>query len=114
MPELGHRSCLSTADWAGAAPFSDRWEALSEVLRRRTGLLAYKAPWYGLEFVEADRWYPSSKTCSRCGQVDAGLTLADRTYQCPACGLVLDRDVNAAVNLARWPDQQNTASPHAA
>jgi putative transposase len=69
-------------------------------------LLAYKASWYGCELIEADRWYPSSKTCSGCGQIKAGLTLADRTYRCAGCGLVLDRDVNAAINLARWPDRQ--------
>jgi putative transposase len=68
-------------------------------------LLAYKANWYGCELIQADRWYPSSKTCSGCGQVKAGLTLAERSYHCAGCGLVLDRDVNAAVNLARWPDQ---------
>jgi len=64
-------------------------------------LLEYKARWYGLELVQADRWFPSSKSCSSCGAVKADLTLADRTYTC-ACGLVLDRDVNAAINLARW------------
>jgi putative transposase len=64
-------------------------------------LLGYKGTWYGLELVVADRWFPSSKTCSGCGKVNAQLTLADRTYVC-ACGLTLDRDVNAAVNLARW------------
>jgi putative transposase len=64
--------------------------------------LAYKTGWYGTELVIADRWYPSSKTCSGCGTVKADLTLADRTYHCPTCGLVIDRDVNAAVNLARY------------
>jgi putative transposase len=66
--------------------------------------LMYKAEWYGSRIVLASRWEPSSKTCSRCGWVDADLTLADRTYICrnpdrPACGLVLDRDLNAARNL---------------
>jgi putative transposase len=56
--------------------------------------------------VVTDRWYPSSRTCSGCGNVHADLTLADRVYECDACGLVLDRDVNAAINLARY-----TASP---
>jgi putative transposase len=71
-------------------------------------VLAYKAGWYGCELIQADRWYPSSKTCSGCGQIKAGLNLAERTYQCAGCGLVRDRDVNAAVNLARWPDQART------
>jgi putative transposase len=50
--------------------------------------------------VVADRWYPSSKTCSGCGAVKAKLPLHVRTYQCDACGLVIDRDDNAALNLA--------------
>src|SRR5690606_33865824 len=64
-------------------------------------LLEYKARWYGLELVVADRWFPSSKTCSGCGAINSELALTDRTYACP-CGLLLDRDVNAAINLARW------------
>jgi putative transposase len=64
--------------------------------------LEYKTRWYGSDLVVADRWYPSSKTCSGCGNLNTGLTLSDRTYSCTACGLVLDRDVNAAINLARY------------
>ena len=66
------------------------------------GELEYKATWYGTQVVVADRWFPSSKTCSGCGTINANLKLADRVYDCGACGLVIDRDVNAAVNLARW------------
>nr|WP_275941554.1 RNA-guided endonuclease TnpB family protein [Planosporangium mesophilum] len=76
-------------------------------------LLTYKAAWYGLDLVEADRWFPSSKTCSGCGTVKANLSLTDRVFAC-GCGLVLDRDVNAAVNLARWapaPAVGPSASP---
>jgi putative transposase len=66
--------------------------------------LRYKAAWYGSRVVVADRWEPSSKTCSGCGWVDEELTLADRTFRCRnprvACGVVLDRDLNAAINLA--------------
>ncbi|MGN9777481.1 zinc ribbon domain-containing protein, partial [Micromonospora sp. H33] len=47
-----------------------------------------------------DRWYPSSKTCSDCGAVKTKLALSEREYDCEACGLVLDRDLNAARNLA--------------
>jgi putative transposase len=46
--------------------------------------------------------FPSSKTCSGCGHVNPDLTLSDRVYNCGACGLGIDRDVNAAVNLARY------------
>ena len=62
--------------------------------------LSYKATWYGSRLVVADRFYPSSKTCSACGWVKAKLSLAERSFTCDACGLVLDRDRNAARNLA--------------
>ena len=73
--------------------------------------LTYKAAWYGTDLVIADRWYPSSKTCSRCGTVKADLTLSDRVYDCTSCGLVLDRDVNAAVNLARYTPPPPISTP---
>ena len=59
----------------------------------------YKTTWNGGRLIVADRWYPSSKTCSGCGAVKAKLALSERTYACQACGLLLDRDVNAARNL---------------
>jgi putative transposase len=65
-------------------------------------LFTYKASWYGCDLVVADRWFASSKTCSTCGHVKDTLSLSERMYHCDMCGLVLDRDVNAAVNLARW------------
>jgi putative transposase len=61
--------------------------------------LAYKTRWNGGTLVLADRWYPSSKRCSRCGVVKAK-RLSERAYTCTTCGLVLDRDENAAINLA--------------
>jgi IS605 OrfB family transposase len=65
--------------------------------------LRYKAHWYGSQVLLASRWEPSSKTCSRCGWVDEDLTLADRVFHCqnPECLLVLERDLNAAVNLSQ-------------
>jgi putative transposase len=62
--------------------------------------LAYKTAWRGGNLVVADRWLPSSKTCSGCGVVKAKLRLSERTYRCGHCGLVVDRDFNAARNLA--------------
>jgi putative transposase len=62
--------------------------------------LAYKSVWYGSRLVVADRWYPSSKTCSGCGVVKSELSLSQRTFRCEGCGLVCDRDLNAARNLA--------------
>jgi putative transposase len=64
-------------------------------------LLGYKTGWYGSRLVVADRFFPSSKTCSGCGSVKAKLTLAERTFTCEVCGLVMDRDLNAARNLAK-------------
>jgi putative transposase len=62
--------------------------------------LAYKTEWNGGRLVVADRWYPSSKTCSGCGAVKTKLALVERTYTCTTCGVTLDRDLNAARNLA--------------
>jgi len=62
--------------------------------------LVYKAQLTGTSVAVVDRWFPSSKTCSQCGTYHEGLTLATHTLHC-ACGLMIDRDVNAAINLAR-------------
>ena len=68
------------------------WSALRSMLE-------YKADSCGRTVIVVDRWLPSSKTCSRCGQVKAAMPLRERVFQCVACGLVLDRDVNAARNI---------------
>ena len=60
--------------------------------------LEYKCEWYGKTLVVADRWLPSSKTCSACGEVNGELTLTQRSWTC-ACGAEHDRDLNAAINL---------------
>ncbi|MFI6883774.1 RNA-guided endonuclease InsQ/TnpB family protein [Streptosporangium canum] len=62
--------------------------------------LTYKASWYGATIAVINRWYPSSKTCSACGKQNPRLTRADRIFICPSCGLRMNRDVNAARNLA--------------
>ena len=64
--------------------------------------IQYKAEMYGIKVIEASRWYASSKTCSHCGNVKKDLKLSDRTYACPVCGVKLDRDLNAAINLANY------------
>lgn len=66
-------------------------------LRRQ---IEYKARWYDVEVIVADRWFPSSKTCSKCGCIKDDLTLTDRAFHCNDCGLEIDRDLNAARNLA--------------
>ena len=65
------------------------WSALRSMLE-------YKAAWYGREVIVVDRWLPSSKTCSGCGGVKDTMPLSERVFRCGHCGLVLDRDVNAA------------------
>lgn len=69
--------------------------AMSEIRRQ----LEYKAAWYGVTIVVASQWYPSSKTCSGCGCVKSELSLNERTFTCKECGMVIDRDLNAAINL---------------
>lgn len=61
--------------------------------------LEYKAKWYGRQVVVVDRYFPSSKTCSSCGTIKEDLKLSERVYKCD-CGLQIDRDMNAAINLA--------------
>lgn len=71
--------------------------SMSEMHRQ----LEYKCSWYGRDFVKVDRWYPSSKTCGECGYVYDGLTLSMREWTCPNCGTRHDRDLNAAINIAK-------------
>jgi len=80
-----HRMALSIAD-AG----------FGEIKRQ----LQYKAEWYGGELVEVDRFFPSSRLCSACGAIKDDLTLNDRVFICE-CGYVVDRDLNAALNIER-------------
>lgn len=61
--------------------------------------LEYKCRWYGKELIVIDRFYPSSKTCSRCGWKNKDLKLSDRTFVCKDCGMEIDRDLNAAINI---------------
>jgi len=64
--------------------------------------LKYKCRMSGIECVEADPWYPSSKLCSGCGHMKVKLSLSERKYVCEACGCVIDRDYNASINLSRY------------
>lgn len=82
-----------------AAAISDA--AWGELARQIT----YKQAWHGGHVLTADRWFPSSKTCSRCGDLKTTLTLADRVFTCDTCGHTIDRDLNAAINLATWGEE---------
>lgn len=66
--------------------------------------LEYKAQWYGSRVVLVSRWEPTSKRCSRCGNVKSELLLSERTFCCEVCGFTIDRDVNAAINLRQLAD----------
>jgi putative transposase len=61
--------------------------------------IEYKSAWYGKQVVKISRWEPTTKQCSACGQV-RNMTLSQRVYECE-CGLVMDRDENAAINIKR-------------
>ena len=69
-----------------------------------TAMLEYKARRYGREFRRIGRFEPTSQVCSACGAKDGPKPLHVRAWQCPACGAWLDRDINAAVNVAGPPD----------
>jgi putative transposase len=71
--------------------------------------LQYKGGWYGCQVLLADRFYPSTKRCSRCGKIRE-IGLKERQYHCPVCGLTMDRDLNAAINLEQLFVNQTTAS----
>ena len=65
-------------------------------------MLEYKAEWYGKNILRIGRFEPSSKLCSKCGYINKELTLKDREWTCPECGSILDRDVNAAINIKNF------------
>ena len=71
--------------------------SMSEMIRQ----LEYKCAWHRRGFVKIGRFFPSSKICSECGYVYSELTLAMREWDCPSCGKHHDRDLNAAINIAR-------------
>ena len=74
--------------------------------------LEYKTARTGARLHVVSRWYRSSKTCSKCGSVKAKLSLAERTYRCDSCGLVLDRDLNAAINIQVAGSAPETLNAH--
>ena len=76
--------------------------------------LEYKTARTGARLHVVDRWYRSSKTCSGCGRAKAKLSLSERTYRCDSCGLVLDRDLNAAINILVAGSAPETLNAHGA
>ena len=92
--------CIEDLNVAGMMKNHHLAKAISDAsfyeLRRQ---LEYKTAKTGAKLHVIDRWHPSSKTCSQCGSVKAKLSLTERVYRCEHCGLVIDRDLNAAINL---------------
>lgn len=76
--------------------------------------LEYKVARTGARLHVVDRWYRSSKTCSKCGSVKAKLSLSERTYRCDSCGLAMDRDLNAAINILVAGSAPETLNAHGA
>lgn len=72
--------------------------SMAELLRQ----IKYKADWASTVVIEVDRWFPSSKTCSGCGLIKDHLPLSADWFVCDECGLSIDRDLNAAINLREW------------
>jgi putative transposase len=75
--------------------------------------LGYKAAWFGAQLAVCDRWVPTTRTCSQCGRVGPPMGLAERVFCCHSCGLVVDRDRNAAANLAAWAEAASRAAAQA-
>jgi len=80
--------------------FSKSWTDLAHGTFQR--MVAYKSAWKGGRFIQANRWFPSSKLCSICWYYHPEFTLAERVFKCPLCGVELDRDYNAALNLENY------------
>jgi putative transposase len=75
-------------------------KALSDAgMREVRRQLEYKADWNGTEVIHADRWFPSTKHCPRCGSVKAAMSLSERLYRCEHCGFEVGRDLGAALSL---------------
>ena len=64
--------------------------------------IEYKSEWTNIKVIVAERYYPSSKTCIKCGFIKKNLKLSERTYHCPQCGNMIDRDLQAAINLKKY------------
>ena len=71
--------------------------------------LEYKAEWYGAKVTVANRFYPSSKMCSGCGNIKEKLSLSERIYKCEVCRLEIDRDMNAAINLEKYNENSSVS-----
>ena len=92
--------CVETLNVEGMVKNRRLARAVSDVgLGNLLREIAWQCEKRGVRLIEVNQWYKSSKTCSRCGAVKSKLTLSEREYVCGECGLIVDRDLNAALNL---------------
>ena len=92
--------CVEDIDYKGMAQGLKFGKATNDnAFGQFRGFLSYKLAEEGKRLITIDKWYPSSKLCRHCGNINKELTLADRTWNCPCCGKTIERDVNAAINI---------------
>lgn len=97
-----HIIILETLNVAGMMKCHNLAKAIQEVnLGEMKRQIKYKAEWHGRIVIEVDRFFPSSKLCSKCGKKHTNLKLSDRVFICPHCGFTIDRDLNASLNLEK-------------
>ena len=101
VEDLQVKNLLQNRKLAGSLSDCGFYELRTPSRYRERRQLEYKARLYGCQVVVADRFYPSSQLCSGCGHRQK-MPLQERVFCCPCCGLELDRDLNAALNLLRW------------
>lgn len=105
--------CLEDLNVAGMVKNHCLAQAISDVSWSTfVTMLEYKADWYGKNILRIGRFAPSSKTCSCCGYINKELSLKDRSWTCPKCNSVLDRDVNAAINIKSFALKNNLSGEH--
>ena len=103
LKERPYRIVMEDLNISGMMKNKHLSKAIAEqCLYKFISIMKYKCEWRGVEFIQADRFYPSSKTCSCCGYIKKDLKLKDRVYICPNCGLEIDRDYNASLNLMNY------------
>ena len=91
---------METLNIRGMIKCSNLSHSIHEIgWKKLIDMIKYKAQWYGREFVQIDRWFPSSKKCNVCGEINDNLDRGEREWECPNCHSILQRDVNAAKNI---------------
>ena len=104
IAKLAGRVVVETLNVAGMVKNRTLARAISDAgMSAFLAKLEYKCLWYGAEYVKADRWFASSKLCAHCGWRNEDLTLSEREWWCGGCGVLNNRDCNAALNLSNWP-----------